>query len=100
MKKEKIHMSTMLSEEKFSLLEVEWVEETPHIRMKDDTFHKVVQRKVSLVSPASRWSQKVRIVNISARTALALLHWLETEQVTLEELAQDEMQVDQQKMFP
>ena len=93
-------MSDSISEDMFHPLEIDWVEERPHLRMKDDTFHQVVQRKVSLILPKGRWNEQRPLINLSARTSLALLHWLASQRAILEGLALEEERIDQEKMFP
>ena len=62
--------------------------------MPDDTFQQVEEHKVTLVAPEMKFLtediQRRRIIDLSPRTALNLLTWLEQERETLETLARKE----------
>ena len=69
--------TTSISDERFDPLEIEHL---AYQYMKG-------KRAVSLVYPGNAWIGRARIINMSPRTALNLLAWLEQEKDTLEQLA-------------
>ena len=86
--------TTSISDKSGHPLEVEWNTYHPHIKMSDGTFLQVEQPKVTLVMPMTRFlaeePRRVRLVDLSPRTALNLLTWLEGQRETLESLIRDE----------
>ena len=83
--------TTSISNEKWHPLEVEWNTYHPHVRIPDGTFQEVDTHKVTLVLPATKFftdeGRRTRLVDLSPRTALNLLAWLEQEKLLLQALA-------------
>jgi len=82
--------TTSISEEEHSPLEVELNSHYYHFeRQPDDSFKRRTRYAVTLVHPGSKWIERARIINMSPRTALNLLAWLETQCETLEHLVKE-----------
>ncbi len=79
---------TVLLDERYYPLAVEWIERGGYVRGPDNSWVKSPDREVCLFLPESKWQRPVRLVNMSPGTALKLLAWLEQERETLERLVE------------
>lgn len=86
--------TTSISDQPGHPLEVEWNTYIAHKRAKDGTFPASEEHTVTLVIPGRHFlsgeeSHRTRLIDLSPRTALNLLHWLEDERDTLERMVRE-----------
>ncbi len=82
--------TTAISTDPFQPREVEWNTYMKRVRQTDGRYRRVEQQKVTLVHPGDALTDRTRLINLSPRTALNLLGWLEENRTTLEQLIKEE----------